>query len=196
MDARRSIEAVWRIECPRLVASLTRLLRDVGLAEEVAQDAFVAALEQWPRDGVPDRPGAWLMAAARNRAIDRIRRERGRDERYALLAEPAVEDAHAPEAIGDDLLALVFVTCHPVLPRESRVALTLRLLGGLSTEEVARAFLVPSPTIGQRISRAKRTLAETHGRISSHEVVVSFGSLGQRRAHSTASSSEPTSHTQ
>ena len=162
MDAQRSIEAVWRIECPRLVASLTRLLRDVGLAEEVAQDAFVAALEQWPRDGVPDRPGAWLMAVARTRAIDRIRRERGTGERSARLAEPAVESAAAPEAIGDDLLALVFVTCHPVLRRESRVALTLRLLGGLSTEEVARAFLVPSPTIGQRISRAKRTLAEAH----------------------------------
>jgi RNA polymerase sigma factor (sigma-70 family) len=162
VDARRSIEAVWRIECPRLVASLTRLLRDVGLAEEVAQDAFVAALEQWPRDGVPDRPGAWLMAAARNRAIDRIRRERGRDERYALLAEPAVEDAHAPEAIGDDLLALVFVTCHPVLPRESRVALTLRLLGGLTTEEIARAFLTPEPTVAQRIVRAKRTLAKAN----------------------------------
>jgi RNA polymerase sigma factor (sigma-70 family) len=160
VDAQRLIEAVWRIERPRLVASLTRLLRDVGRAEEVAQDAFVAALEQWPRDGVPDRPGAWLMAAARHRAIDGLRRERARDERYALLAEPAVEEAHAPEAIDDDLLALVFVTCHPVLPRESRVALTLRLLGGLSTEEVARAFLVPSPTIGQRISRAKRTLAE------------------------------------
>lgn len=161
MDERRTIEAVWRMECPRLVASLTRLLRDVGLAEEVAQDAFVAAIEQWPRDGVPDRPGAWLMTAARNRAIDRIRREHGRDERYALLASPAVEDAHTPDAIDDDLLALVFVTCHPVLPSESRVALTLRLLGGLTTEEVARAFLVPSPTIGQRISRAKRTLAET-----------------------------------
>jgi RNA polymerase sigma factor (sigma-70 family) len=163
VDARRSVEAVWRIEAPRLVAALTRLLRDVGWAEEVAQDAFVAALEQWPRDGVPDRPGAWLMAVARRRAIDRIRRERGRDERYALVAEGVVaEDADAPEAIEDDLLALVFVTCHPVLPRESRVALTLRLLGGLTTEEVARAFLVPSPTIGQRISRAKRTLAEAH----------------------------------
>ncbi|HEX6021484.1 MAG TPA: RNA polymerase sigma factor [Solirubrobacter sp.] len=160
MDARRSIEAVWRIECPRLVASLSRLLRDVGLAEEIAQDAFVAALEQWPREGVPDRPGAWLMRVARNRAVDRIRRERGRDERYALLAEPAVEDAPAHEAIDDDLLALISVTCHPVLPRESRVALTLRLLGGLSTDEIARAFLVPSPTMGQRISRAKRTLAE------------------------------------
>ncbi|MBO9532262.1 MAG: sigma-70 family RNA polymerase sigma factor [Solirubrobacteraceae bacterium] len=160
MDARRSIEAVWKIECSRVVASLTRLLGDVGLAEELAQDAFVVALEQWPRDGVPDRPGAWLMTVARNRAIDRIRRDRGRADRYAVLAELAVDAGAPPDAIGDDLLALIFVTCHPLLPRESRVALTLRLLGGLTTDEIARAYLVPSPTIGQRISRAKRTLAE------------------------------------
>lgn len=160
MDQRRSIEAIWRIESPRLVASLTRFLGDVGLAEEVAQDAFVAALEQWPRDGVPERPGAWLTTVARNRSVDRIRRDRGRNERHALLAEPATCEPMEPEAINDDLLALLLVTCHPVLPRESRVALTLRLLGGLTTEEVARAFLVASPTLGQRISRAKRTLAD------------------------------------
>lgn len=160
MDPRASIEAAWRTEWPRLVASITRLLGDVGRAEEIAQDAVVAALERWPHDGVPDRPGAWLMAVARNRAIDRIRRERARGEHHRQPAEAAAEDSHAPEAIGDDLLALVFVTCLPVLRRESRVALTLRLLGGLTTEEIARAFLVSSPAIGQRISRAKRTLAD------------------------------------
>ncbi|QHT57635.1 RNA polymerase sigma factor [Cellulomonas sp. H30R-01] len=165
-DSRRTVEAVWRIESPRLVASLTRLVRDVGLAEELAQDAFVQALEQWPRDGVPDRPGAWLMTAARRRAVDVIRREQTRDAKYALAAvdgryEPGA-DAVVDRPVDDDLLALVLLTCHPVLPRESRVALTLRLFCGLTTDEVARAFLVPSPTIGQRISRAKRTLAEAH----------------------------------
>jgi RNA polymerase sigma factor (sigma-70 family) len=168
-DARRTVEAIWRIESPRLIASLTRLVRDVGLAEELAQDAFVLALEQWPRQGVPDRPGAWLMATAKHKAIDLVRRERTRDDKYAQVLgdltalgadrEPAPEEA-ATEAVDDDLLSLVFVACHPVLPRESRVALTLRMLGGLSTDEIARAFLVPSPTVGQRITRAKRTLAE------------------------------------
>lgn len=165
-DARRTVEAVWRIEQPRLVASLTRLVRDVGLAEELAQDAFVAALEQWPRDGVPDRPGAWLQQTARNRAVDRIRRERNRDVKYVVAAAGTAEappaDAVVDDPVGDDLLSLVFLTCHPVLPRESRVALTLRLFCGLTTDEIARAFLVPSPTVGQRISRAKRTLAEAH----------------------------------
>lgn len=186
MDARRTVEAVWRIESPRLVAGLARTLRDVGLAEDVAQEAFVAALEQWPDQGVPDNPGAWLTTVARRRAVDLVRRERTRDEKYARLAADLVAPAAsthggaaraadggavlvgsvpAPDAVvdrpvDDDLLALVLVACHPVLPRESRVALTLRLVGGLTTDEIARAFLVPSATVGQRISRAKRTLAE------------------------------------
>lgn len=166
-DARRTVEAIWRIESPRLIATLTRLVRDVGLAEQLAQDAFVLALEQWPRDGVPQNPGAWLTATAKHKAIDLVRRERARDEKHAQLggdlAALGADSAPAPdaaEAVDDDLLALVFVVCHPVLPRESRVALTLRLLGGLGTDEIARAFLVPSATLGQRISRAKRTLAE------------------------------------
>jgi RNA polymerase sigma factor (sigma-70 family) len=164
VDAHRSVEVIWRIEAPRLIASLTRLVRDVGLAEQLAQDAFVLALEQWPERGVPENPGGWLMSTAKHKAIDLIRRERTRDEKYAQLAaglEPTGAVATPePDAVGDDLLSLVFIACHPVLPPESRVALTLRLLGGLTTEEIARAFLVPSPTVGQRISRAKRTLAE------------------------------------
>lgn len=165
-DARRTVEIVWRIESPRLIASLTRLVRDVGLAEELAQDAFVAALEQWPTDGVPDKPGAWLMTTARRRAIDTIRREQNRDSKYAVLAHDLTDEAPADgiveDPVGDDLLSLVFLTCHPVLPRESRIALTLRLFGGLTTDEIARAYLTPSATVGQRISRAKRTLAEAH----------------------------------
>jgi RNA polymerase sigma factor (sigma-70 family) len=165
-DARRTVEVIWRIESPRLIASLTRLVRDVGLAEELAQDAFVAALEQWPATGVPDQPGAWLMVTARHRAIDLIRREQNRGTKYAVVANGLADEAGADrivdEPIGDDLLSLVFLTCHPVLPRESRIALTLRLFGGLTTDEIARAYLVPSPTIGQRISRAKRTLSEAH----------------------------------
>ncbi|KQS98478.1 RNA polymerase sigma factor [Cellulomonas sp. Leaf395] len=165
-DARRTVEVIWRIESPRLIAALTRLVRDVGLAEELAQDAFVTALEQWPVTGVPDEPGAWLMVTARHRAIDLIRREQNRAAKYAVvahsLADVEAADRIVDEPIGDDLLALVFLTCHPVLPRESRIALTLRLFGGLTTDEIARAYLVPSPTIGQRISRAKRTLAEAH----------------------------------
>ena len=170
-DARRTVEVVWRIESPRLIASLTRLVRDVGLAEELAQDAFVAALEQWPVDGVPDKPGAWLMTTARRRAIDVIRREQNRDAKYAVVAGElgdasltgtAPADGIVDDPVGDDLLSLVFLTCHPVLPKESRIALTLRLFGGLTTDEIARAYLTPSATIGQRISRAKRTLAEAH----------------------------------
>ena len=165
-DARRAVEVIWRIESPRLIASLTRLVRDVGLAEELAQDAFVTALEQWPVSGVPDKPGAWLMVTARHRAIDLIRREQNRDAKYTVLAAGIGDEAGADrivdEPIGDDLLSLVFLTCHPVLPRDSRIALTLRLFGGLTTDEIARAYLVPSPTVGQRISRAKRTLAEAH----------------------------------
>jgi RNA polymerase sigma factor (sigma-70 family) len=168
-DTHRAIEAVFRIERAKLIAALARLVRDVGLAEELAQDALVSALEQWPRSGIPDRPGAWLMAAARNRAIDRLRRARLMERKHQELGrdleiggEGAVPDLDASldDDIGDDLLRLMFTACHPVLPAEARVALTLRLLGGLTTEEIARAFLVPEPTVAQRIVRAKRTLAE------------------------------------
>jgi RNA polymerase sigma factor (sigma-70 family) len=168
-DIHRAIEAVFRIERAKLIAGLARVLRDVGLAEELAQDALVTALEQWPRSGIPAKPGAWLMAAAKNRAIDRLRRARlierkhqeiGRDlEADGEGAAPDL-DAALDDDIGDDLLRLMFTACHPVLSQEARVALTLRLLGGLTTEEIARAFLVPEPTVAQRIVRAKRTLAE------------------------------------
>ncbi|MDP9796764.1 RNA polymerase sigma factor (sigma-70 family) [Catenuloplanes nepalensis] len=157
MDVQRRIEAIWRIESARLIASLSRLTRDVGTAEEIAQDVFVAALSQWPAGGVPPNPGAWLHTTGRHKAIDRIRRDRMRDDRQIGAA---LDPTLAADRSDDDLLALIFTACHPVLPRESRTALTLRLLGGLSTDEIARAFLVPSPTIGQRISRAKRTLTE------------------------------------
>jgi RNA polymerase sigma-70 factor, ECF subfamily len=165
----RTIDAVWRAESPRLVAGLMRLVRDVDLAEEFAQDALVAALERWPRDGVPDNPGAWLMTTAKHRALDRLRRDRMSADKHAQLAhelDDAHELAHAREQealddeIGDDLLRLVFVACHPSLSLPARVALTLRLLGGLTTDEIARAFLVPEATIAQRIVRAKRTLAD------------------------------------
>lgn len=168
-DARRAVETVWRIESPRLIAGLVRLVRDVDLAEEFAQDALVAALERWPHDGVPDNPGAWLMTTARHRALDRFRRERMSAEKLESLArelDDANEQAHAREQdalddeIGDDLLRLMFVACHPTLSMDARVALTLRLLGGLTTDEIARAFLVPEATVAQRIVRAKRTLAE------------------------------------
>jgi RNA polymerase sigma factor (sigma-70 family) len=168
-DTHHTIDAVWRIESARLIAGLTRFVRDVGLAEELAQDALVVALERWPATGVPDNPGAWLMTTAKHRAIDRLRRGARYQRRYAAL-EHAVEaeqagaardvDAAIDEELGDDLLRLVFISCHPVLPPEGRVALTLRLLGGLSTGEIARAFLVPEPTVAQRIVRAKRILAE------------------------------------
>jgi RNA polymerase sigma factor (sigma-70 family) len=177
-DTHRAIDAVWRIESPRLIAGLTRIVRDVGVAEDLAQDALVAALEQWPESGVPDNPGAWLMAAAKHRAIDHFRRntrlERKHEElgregfvqkigaRQMSAGEVMMKDLEAAldDDVGDDLLRLVFISCHPVLSTEARVALTLRLLGGLTTEEIARAFLVPEPTIAQRIVRAKRTLAE------------------------------------
>jgi RNA polymerase sigma-70 factor (ECF subfamily) len=167
-DTHRTIDAVWRIESPRLIAGLMRMVRDVGVAEDLAQDALVAALEQWPESGVPDNPGAWLMATAKHRAIDRFRRntrlERKLDEFGRELAskEMAVPDlvSALDDEVGDDLLRLVFISCHPVLSREAQVALTLRLLGGLSTGEIARAFLVPESTIAQRIVRAKRTLSE------------------------------------
>src|SRR5262249_50617697 len=158
-----------RIEQAKLIASLARMLRDVGLAEELAQDTLITALEQWPRIGIPDKPGAWLMAAAKNRAIDRLRRARLIERKHQELGheleitgEGATPDLDAAldDDIGDDLLRLMFTACHPVLSTEARVALTLRLLGGLTTEEIARAFLVPEPTIAQRIVRAKRTLAD------------------------------------
>ncbi|HEX4621022.1 MAG TPA: sigma-70 family RNA polymerase sigma factor, partial [Myxococcaceae bacterium] len=166
----RAIEAVWRIEAARLIARLARMVRDVGLAEEISQEAYVAALESWPKAGVPDNPGAWLMATAKRRAIDMLRRgrlvERKREEvtrewdvDQALAA--ADLDAALDDEVGDDLLKLMFIACHPVLSTEARVALTLRLLGGLSTEEIARAFLSTETTVQQRIVRAKRTLSET-----------------------------------
>ena len=168
-DIHRAIDAVWRIESARVIASLARVVRDVGLAEELAQDALVAALEQWPESGVPDNPGAWLTAAAKNRAIDRIRRaklverkheEIGYEVESAQTDLAAALEAAIDDDIGDDMLRLVFTACHPVLSTEARTALTLRLLGGLTTDEIARAFLATEPTIAQRIVRAKRTLAE------------------------------------
>jgi RNA polymerase sigma-70 factor, ECF subfamily len=170
-DTHRAIDAVWRIESARIIAGLTRIVRDVGLAEELAQDALVAALQQWPESGVPDSPGAWLMATAKHRAIDHFRRNTLHEHKHQEIGrdlqtkqEMAVQDFEAAldDDIGDDLLRLVFISCHPILPTEGRVALTLRLLGGLTTEEIARAFLAPEPTIAQRIVRAKRTLAEEH----------------------------------
>jgi RNA polymerase sigma factor (sigma-70 family) len=166
-EVHRTIEAVWRIESARLVASLARLTRDVGVAEELAQDALVAALEQWPESGLPDNPAAWLMAAAKHRAIDRLRRQsllgdKHRELEYELQLVTSNTDPQslADDDFGDDLLRLMFTACHPVLPPEARVALTLRLIGGLSTEEIARAFLVPEPTLAQRIVRAKRALSD------------------------------------
>jgi len=168
-EATRAIEAVWRIESARLVAGLARMTGDVGLAEDLAQDALVAALEKWPGSGVPDNPGAWLMATAKNRAIDRLRREKtyerkreevARDIGALFAMERSEFEAAADEEIGDDLLALIFTCCHPLLAREARVALTLRLLGGLTTSEIARAFLAPEPTVAQRLVRAKRTLRD------------------------------------
>jgi RNA polymerase sigma factor (sigma-70 family) len=168
-NTHNAIDAVWRIESARIIAGLARMVRDVGLAEELAQDALVAALEQWPESGIPDNPGAWLMATAKHRAIDVFRRNKRLERKHEELGrelqaqqEMAVPDLNAAldDDIGDDLLRLVFVSCHPVLSTEGRVALTLRLLGGLTTEEIARAFLVPEPTVAQRIVRAKRTLSE------------------------------------
>ena len=167
-DIHRTVDAVWRIEAPRLIAGLTRIVRDIALAEDLAHDALVAALEQWPESGVPENPGAWLMATAKHRAMDHFRRntrlerkheELGRELGAKEMAMPDLDSA-LDDDIGDDLLRLVFISCHPVLSTEAQVALTLRLLGGLTTEEIARAFLVPEPTIAQRIVRAKRTLAD------------------------------------
>ena len=170
-DTHRAIDAVWRIESARLIAGLARMVRDVGLAEDLAQDALVAALERWPESGIPDKPGAWLMATAKHRAIDRLRRSKLHERKHEELGyeidaqqETAVADLDAAldDPIGDDLLRLVFIACHPILSTEARLALTLRLLGGLTTEEIARAFLVPEATVAQRIVRAKRTLSEAH----------------------------------
>jgi len=170
-DVNRTIEAVWRIESAKLIAGIARIVHDVGVAEDLAQDALVAALEQWPRSGVPDNPGAWLMATAKHRAIDQLRRSTLVQRKHEQLVpeleaqqERAVPDLDAAidDHVGDDLLRLVFISCHPVLSTEARVALTLRLLGGLTTDEIARAFLVSEPTIAQRIVRAKRTLADAH----------------------------------
>jgi RNA polymerase sigma factor (sigma-70 family) len=165
----KAIEAVWRIESARLLGGLVRMVRDVGLAEDLAQEALIAALERWPETGIPDNPGAWLMATAKNRAIDELRRRRLVDRKHEAIGVEATAELEHSEAgleialdedVGDDLLRLVLITCHPVLSAEARVALTLRLLGGLTTDEIARAFLVPEATIAQRIVRAKRTLAE------------------------------------
>ncbi|MGH7651964.1 MAG: RNA polymerase sigma factor [Gemmatimonadaceae bacterium] len=170
-DTHKAIDAVWRIESARLIAGLTRIVRDVGIAEDLAQDALVAALEQWPTSGVPRNPGAWLMAAANHRAIDLMRRDKLLERKHEQVAHdlevlqeravPELEEA-IDDNVGDDLLRLVFIACHPVLSTEAQVALTLRLLGGLTTDEIARAFLTPEATIAQRIVRAKRTLSDAH----------------------------------
>ena len=168
-DIHRTIDAVWRIESARLIAGLTRIVRDVGLAEDLAQGALVAALEQWPQSGIPERPGAWLMTTAKHHAIDLIRRNVRLESKYEKLGRELEtqqeigvpeHEVDADDDIGDDLLRLIFIACHPVLSKDARLALTLRLLGGLTTDEIARAFLVAEPTIAQRIVRAKRTLSE------------------------------------
>jgi RNA polymerase sigma-70 factor, ECF subfamily len=167
-DINRTIETVWRMESAKLIAGLTRIVGDVGLAEDLAQDALIAAMEKWPESGIPDNPGAWLMGTAKHRAIDELRRKTRHDRKHAELGieldesqRTAVDELHdaIDDHVGDDLLRLIFMTCHPVLSTEARVALTLRLLGGLTTDEIARAFLVPEPTIAQRIVRAKKTLS-------------------------------------
>lgn len=168
-DTHGAIDAVWRIESPRLIAGLARLVRDVGVAEDLAQDALLAALERWPESGVPDNPGAWLMATAKHRAIDLLRRDKRLEQKHEELGRELASrqesagpdlDAALDDHVGDDLLRLMFTACHPVLSTEARVALTLRMLGGLTTDEIARAFLVPESTVAQRIVRAKRTLSE------------------------------------
>src|SRR6266849_3594178 len=170
-EVHRAIEAIWRIESARLIAGLARLVGDIGTAEELAQDALVAALEHWPASGVPERPGAWLMATAKHRATDLIRRRKTLERKYEELGRDVERDhgnedfdAAIEEDFGDDLLGLIFMACHPVLSKDARVALTLRVLGGLTTDEIARGFLVPVSSIAQRIVRAKRTLTEAHVR--------------------------------
>ncbi len=170
-DIHRTVEAIWRIESAKLIAGLARRVRDVSIAEELAQDAFVAALQQWPVTGVPERPGAWLMAAAKNRAVDHVRRSRNLESKQEEIGRQlesrkggdamAELDVALDDDVGDDLLRLVFTTCHPVLSTEARVALSLKLLGGLTTAEIARAYLVAEPTVAQRIVRAKRTLSDS-----------------------------------
>jgi len=170
-DTHRAIVAVFRLESAKLIASLARLVRDVGVAEELAQDALVAALEQWPASGIPNNPGAWLMATAKHRSIDQLRRRAMLERKHEQLGYEleSLQEAQVPDLdaaiddhVGDDLLRLMFTACHPVISTEARVALTLRMLGGLTTDEIARAFLVPEPTVAQRIVRAKRTLGEAH----------------------------------
>ena len=176
-NIQRTLDAVWRMESPKLIAALARRVGDVGLAEDLAQDAFVIALQQWPEAGIPPNPGAWLMSTANHRAIDRLRRDQMAARKYASLATRievdegtgevfALADTNVPGTVhgtdDEDLLRLMFIACHPVLSTEARVALTLRLVGGLTTDEIARAFVVPEPTVAQRIVRAKRTLAEAH----------------------------------
>ena len=169
-EIHRTVETVFRIEQARLIAGLTRMVRDVGLAEELAQDALVTALSEWPKSGVPDKPGAWLMAAAKRRAIDRLRRARMQDIKHAEIGRDLDEDrgddverldAALDDDIGDDLLNLIFVACHPMLSPDARLTLTLRLIAGLTAEEIARAFLTTEPTVAQRITRGKKTLAES-----------------------------------
>src|SRR5258708_1455052 len=170
-NAYGAIEAVWRIESARIIATLTRMTRDVGLAEDFAQEALVAALEKWPQTGIPEKPGAWLMTTAKNRALDLFRRKSMLERKHNELGKELDEQMERTwkefgeemdDEFGDDMLRLVFISCHPVLAPEGRLALTLRLLGGLTTQEIARAFLVPEPTIAQRIVRAKRTLADAN----------------------------------
>jgi len=169
-NIRSTVEAVWRMESAKIIAKLARMLRDVGLAEELAQDALVTALEQWPTSGIPNNPGAWLMVTAKNRALDQLRRFKLLQRKHQTIAndaellvpKPPSPEEESDDDVGDDLLRLIFIACHPVLSTEARVALTLRLLGGLNTAEIARAFLLPEPTIAQRIVRAKRALAEAH----------------------------------
>ena len=160
--AHRAVEAVWRIEAARLIAGLARFVHDVGRAEDLAQEALVAALEQWPASGIPDRPGAWLMTVAKRRAVDEIRRDVTLAGKVELLGRglPEADELELPEPVEDDVLRLMFTACHPVLTPEAQAALTLKMLAGLTTEEIARAFLVPTATMAQRIVRAKRTLAE------------------------------------
>ena len=166
-EVHRAIETVWRMESPKIIAALARMVRDVGQAEDLAQDALVAALERWPTSGIPDNPGAWLTTTAKHRAIDQLRHRQLAERKHALLGGDPEHEPHVmpdldalDDDIGDDLLRLIFTACHPVLPREAQIALTLRLLGGLTTAEIARAFLQPEATVAQRIVRAKRTLAE------------------------------------
>lgn len=159
-DAHRAVDAVWKLESAKIIAGLTRMVRDVGLAEELAQDALVSALEQWPGQGIPDNPGAWLMSVAKRRAVDHLRRSQRLDLRHEQLAHELERAEPQPQPEADDVLRLMFLSCHPALPAEARVALTLRLVGGLTSAEIARAYLVPEARITQRIAAAKRTLAE------------------------------------